>query len=135
MASGLYAFGRQSFLDGDIDWSGDNIKVLFVDANDYTVSLSTHQFHSDIPGGAIVATSGNLASKTSTNGVADAADLTVATVTGDVFEALVIYKDTGVSGSSILIAYIDDYTGLPCTPNGSNITVAWPNDGNKIFML
>lgn len=135
MASGLYAFGRQSFLDGDIDWSGDNIKVLFVDAADYTVNLATHQYHSDVTSGGIVATSGNLSGKTSTGGVADASDLTVSTVTGDTFEALVIYKDTGVSGTSILIAYIDDYTGLPCTPNGSNITVAWPNDSNKIFKL
>lgn len=135
MASGLYAFGRESFLNGDIDWASDNIKVLFVDAADYTVNLATHQYHSDVTGAGIVATSGNLSGKSSTGGVADAADLTVATVTGDPFEALVIYKDTGVSGTSILIAYIDDYTGLPCTPNGSNITVAWPNDGNKIFKL
>lgn len=135
MASGLYAFGRQSFLDGDIDWSADNIKLLFVDAADYTVNLATHQYHSDVTGAGIVATSGNLSGKTSTGGVADASDLTVATVTGDPFEALIIYKDTGVSGTSILIAYIDDYTGLPCTPNGSNITVAFPNDANKIFKL
>lgn len=135
MASGLYAFGRESFLNGDIDWASDNIKVLFVDSADYTVNLATHQYHSDVTGAGIVATSGNLSGKTSTGGVADASDLTVSTVTGDTFEALVIYKDTGVSGTSILIAYIDDYTGLPCTPNGSNITVAWPNDSNKIFKL
>lgn len=135
MASALYDFGRESFLLGDIAWDTDNIKLVFVDAADYTVDLATDQYLSDIPGGARVGTSGNLASKTTTAGVADAADVTVSTVTGDVFEALVIYKDTGVEGTSILIAYIDDYTGLPCTPNGSNITVAFPNDGNKIFKL
>lgn len=135
MASALYDFGRESFLTGDIDWAADNIKLVFVDVADYTVNLATHQYLDDIPGAARVATSGNLSGKTTTAGVADAADVTVATVSGDVFEALVIYKDTGTEGTSILIAYIDDYTGLPCTPNGSNITVAFPNDGNKIFKL
>ncbi len=82
-----------------------------------------------------LATSGNLSGKTATDGVADASDVTVATVTGDQFEAIIVYKDTGVEATSILIAYIDDYTGLPCTPNGSNITVTFPNDSNKIFKL
>jgi len=135
MATGLYDFGRESFLLGNIDWVADNIRLIFIDAADYVVNLATHQFLSDIPAPARVATSGNFASKTSAAGVADAADLTVSTVTGDVFEALVIYQHTGTEGTSILIAYIDNYTGLPCTPNGSNITVAFPSDSNKIFKL
>lgn len=135
MATGLYDFGRESFLLGDIDWVGDNIRLIFIDAADYTVNLATDQYLDDIPAPARVATSGNLASKTSTAGVADAEDITIATVTGDVFEALVLYKHTGTESTSILIAYIDNYTGLPCTPNGSNITVAFPNDANKIFKL
>lgn len=135
MATGMYALGLEAFLKGDIDWLVDDIKALFVDAADYTANLTTHQFHSDVTGGGIVATSGNLAGKTATLGVADADDLTFTTVTGDPFEAIVLYKDTGVSGTSPLICYIDNYTGLPCTPNGSNITVAWPSDSNKIFKL
>jgi type IV secretory pathway VirB2 component (pilin) len=86
-------------------------------------------------GPAIVATSGNLASKTSTNGVADAADITFTAVTGDVSEALVIYKDTGVAATSPLLAFIDTATGLPVTPNGGNINVVFDNGTNKIFKL
>src|ERR1700741_335877 len=106
MANALYDKGRSSFLDADIDWSNDNIKTVLVDAADYTVNLSTHQFLSDIASGGRVATSGNLASKTSTAGVADAADVTFTAVTGDPSEILVIYKDTGSAATSNLIAYI-----------------------------
>lgn len=135
MANALYGKGRQKFLDADIDWSADNIKCVLVDAADYTVSIDTHEFLSDVAGGARVATSGNLASKTSTLGVADAADVTFTAVTGDQSEALVIYKDTGSAATSALIAYIDTATGLPVTPNGADITVTWDNGSNKIFKL
>lgn len=135
MANALYGLGRQQFLEGGIAILTNDIKLNFLDAADYTVAIDTHDFLSDIPGAAIVATSGNFASKTSTLGVFDAADVTVNTVTGDVFEAVGIYKDTGVSSTSPLIAYIDVATGLPFTPTGNNITVSWDNGANKIFKL
>lgn len=135
MANALYDKGREAFLSGTISWSSDNIKTVLVDAADYTVNLSTHQFLSDVASGGRVATSGNLASKTVTAGVADAADVTFTAVTGDQSEALVIYKDTGSAATSPLIAYIDTATGLPVTPNGADITVTWDNGSNKIFKL
>lgn len=135
MANALYGKGREKFLNADIDWAADNIKVVLVDTNDYTVSIDTHEFLSDVASGARVATSSNLASKTSTLGVADAADVTLSAVTGDQSEALVIYKDTGSAATSPLIAYIDTATGLPVTPNGADITITWDNGSNKIFKL
>jgi len=135
MANALYDKGREKFLTGAISWSSDNIKVVLVDAADYTVNLSTHEFLSDVASGGRVATSGNLASKTTIAGVADAADVTFTAVTGDQSEALVIYKDTGSAATSPLIAYIDTATGLPVTPNGADITVTWDNGSNKIFKL
>ena len=135
MANALYDKGREGFLDGSIDWDADNIKVVLVDTDDYTVNLATHDNLDDIPAGARVATSGNLASKTVAAGVADAADVTLSSVTGDQFEAIVIYKDTGTESTSRLIAYIDTASGLPCTPNGSDIAVVWGNGANRIFKL
>lgn len=135
MADYLYGPGRAGFLDANIDWAADNIKCVLVDGADYTPVQDTHDFLDDIAAGGRVATSSNLASKTSTLGVADAADVTLSAVTGDQSEYIVIYKDTGVEGTSSLIAKIDSYTGLPVTPNGGNITVAWPSDSNKIFKL
>lgn len=133
MASALYDKGRQRFLEGSIAWLTDNIKVVLVDAADYTVNLATHEFLSDIPALARVATSTNLTGKTSAAGVADAADVTFTAVTGDPSEVLVIYKDTGTETTSPLIAYIDTATGLPVTPNGGDITVTWAAQG--IFKL
>lgn len=135
MANALYDKGRQKFLEGSIDWLNDAIKVVLIDTADYTVDLATHDFLDDIPAAARVATSGNLASKTSTDGVADAADVTLSSVSGDESEALVIYKDTGTEGTSALIAYIDTATGLPVTPNGGDINIVWDDGADKIFKL
>lgn len=135
MANALYDLGREAFLTGSISWTSDDIKVVLVDTNDYTVNLTTHQYLSDIAVGARVATSSNLSSKTATLGVADAADVTFADVTGDQSEAIVIYKDTGTASTSPLLAYIDTSTGLPITPNGADIIITWSNGSNKIFKL
>ncbi len=135
MASGLYDAGRQGFLAGDIDWDAHNIKVTLIDAADYAANLATDDFYNDVTAGGRVATSGNLASKTTTAGVADAADITYSAVTGDPSEALVVWRDTTVESTSQLIAYIDTGTGLPVTPNGGDITVSWDNGANRIFKL
>lgn len=135
MANAIYDKARKKFLDGDIDWLADTIKVVLVDAADYTVDLANHEFLSDIAAGARVATSAALSGKDSTAGVADAADVVLSSVSGDQSEALVIYKDTGAEGTSPLIAYIDTVTGLPITPNGADITITWSNGANKIFKL
>ena len=135
MTNALYGKGRQHFLDGDVDWTADTIKAVLIDAADYTVAIDTHEFLSDIPSGARVATSAALTGKTSALGVADAADVSFPAVVGDQSEALVLFKDTGSAATSILIAYIDTATGLPATPNGGNINVTWDNGANKIFKL
>jgi hypothetical protein len=135
MSNALYDLGRQAFLDADIDWSADTIKLVLVDAADYTISLSTHDNLDDIPSVARVATSAALSSKTSTNGVADAADVTLSSVTGDPSELIILYKDTGTESTSKLICAIDTATGLPVTPGGGNITITWDNGANKIFKL
>ena len=135
MANALYDHGREGFLDGSIDWDTDDIKTILVDTADYTVDLAAHEDLADVAGAAIVATSGNLANKTVAAGVADADDITFALVTGDPCEAIIIYQDTGVAATSRLIAYIDTATGLPVTPGGGNIGIAWDSGANKIFKL
>lgn len=135
MANAVYGKAREKFLNGDIDWANDDIKAVLVDTAAYAVSIDSDEYLSSIPAGDRIATSGNLASKTSTLGVADAADITFSTVTGDVSEAIVLYKDTGDAATSPLIAYIDTATGLPITPNGGDITISWDSGANKIFKL
>ena len=143
MANAIYDKARQKFLDPGtlgatssdaIDWVGDNIKAVLVDTALYAFSQA-HEFLSDVPVGARVATSGNLTAKTATNGVADADDVTFAAVSGASIEAIVLYKDTGTATTSPLIAYIDTGTGLPVTPSGGDIIVSWDNGANRIFRL
>jgi len=135
MSNALYDKGREKFLTGAISWSSDDIKAVLVDTGAYTPNLSTHEFLSDIAGGARIATSANLASKTTTDGVADAADVTFSAVSGATVELIVLYKDTGSAATSPLIAAIDTATNLPVTPNGGDITVQWDAGASKIFKL
>lgn len=135
MSNALYDKGREGFLDGSIDWDTDTIRAVLVDTALYTVNLATDQFLSDIASGARVSLSGTLGSKTVTAGVADAANATFTGVVGATCEAVVIYKDTGSAATSRLIAYIDAATGLPVTPNGTDVNVTWADTANKIFKL
>lgn len=133
MANSLYALGREAFLGGDLDWDANNIKASLLDGADYTPNLSTHDFWDDVPSGAVVADSSNLASKTKVNGTADAADVVWSTVTGDPSEYISYRADSGSSATSRLIGLMDTATGLPVTPNGGNINLTFNASG--IFTL
>jgi hypothetical protein len=134
--SGLYDAGREGFLAGDIAWDTDDIRAILIDTADYTVNLATHDNLDDVPSAARVAVTSSLASKTTTGGVANAAGASFLGVNGDQSEAIVIYKHTGTESTSRLVAYIDTFTsGMPVTPNGGDISVAWSTGTSKIFRL
>jgi hypothetical protein len=135
MANALYTKAKQGLIDGSIDLDTDDIRAVLVDGADYTPNLATHQFLSSIPSGARVAVSGALQNKSVTDGVFDADDIVIAAVSGDQFEYIVLYKHTGNDATARLIYLIDTATGLPCTPNGSDITLSWDNGADKIFRL
>lgn len=124
--------------DAAINLETDNIKVCLVNTvtgTTYTFSAA-HNFLSDVTAGAIKATSANLTTKAFSGGVFDADDVTFTSVAaGDAIEAFIIYKDTGTSTTSRLIAYFDTATGLAVTPNGNNIVLTWDNGANKIFKI
>lgn len=132
----LYDAAREDFLKGLLDWSSDDIRPILIDAASYTVNLALDGFLSDVPAGARASTGTSLTGKTSTTGIADADDATFTAVpAGPACEAVVLYKHTGVEATSRLIAYIDDATNLPITPNGGDILVQWAATANKIFKL
>lgn len=135
MANALYDRGRQGFLAGEIDWDANDIRLILIDEADDTIDLSLDEDLADRAAAARVATSSSFGSKTTTAGVADAADVTLNSVTGDVSESIDIYQHTGTESTSLLIANIDTATGLPVTPNGGNITIQWDAGANKIFKL
>ena len=128
----LYPKAKEALLKADIDLETSTIKVALIDTGVYTYSAA-HDFYDDVSG--VVGTPQTLASKTFTDGVFDAADVTFTSVSGNSVEALIIYEDTGTASTSHLIAYIDSGTGLPVTPSGGDIVITWDSGANKIFAL
>jgi hypothetical protein len=135
MANALYDKGREAFLGLGLDWDTNDVRLILIDEADDTIDLAVDDFLDDRAGAARVATSTALATKTITAGVADAADKTFSAVSGDQSESIDCYQHTGTESTSVLIFNIDTATGLPVTPNGGDITVAWDNGANKIFKL
>ena len=134
MANALYAKGKEKILSAAVNFVGDTIKVALV-KNTYPQDLTNDEFFSAIAA-YVVGTPQTLASKTITNGVFDAADVTYTTVpAGSTLEGVVIYKDTGVAGTSALLAYIDTITGFPLATNNGDVTVQWDNGAFRIFSL
>lgn len=133
--SALYPKAKESLLSQNpsIDLDTDVVKAALIDTAIYTYNAA-HDFWDDASA-AVVGTPQTLAGKSITNGIFDAADVTFTSVSGASVEAIILYKDTGVAGTSPLIAYIDVVTGLPVTPNGGNINITWDNGANKIFAL
>lgn len=127
MASLLYPKGKEKLLSASINLLTDTIKAALVDGADYSYSAS-HEFYSSISAG-VVGTPQTLTNKSVTNGVFNADDVTIPTVTGDQCELIALYKDTGNPATSPLISLIDTATGLPVTPNGTNITFQWHGTG------
>lgn len=127
MADQVYPLGLQAFASKQIDWINDNFKWILVTAG-YTFSTA-HQYISDIGAGNIVARSPNLSSKTDTNGMLNAATVTVTSVSGSTVTQLILAQDTGVDSASRLICKVDSYTGLPFSPSGGNVPVVPPASG------
>lgn len=140
MANVLYDKCRERFATKQQDWTADVIKAVAVDTAQYTV-LASHQYMSSIPVGARISGNVLLTGRTATGGACDAEDTLFQLVSGPTIEAVVIYEygETvpGTQDDALckLMAYIDNATGLPITPNGGDIIVTWDNGPNKIFRL
>ncbi len=141
MANALYPKWKEALLqnlaDSDLDGSGTTgVWVALYDVGAGGAYDSNDAFYSDVSAGIIAGAEQEIgATKTYTNGIFDGADVTFTSVTGATVEALIIYrKNAGLNTTWRLIAYIDTgVTGLPVTPNGGNISVAWNASG--IFQL
>ena len=132
MANAIYPKWKEAIVQASANSSlGGTVKVALVDTGTYTYS-SAHEFYSSVSG--VVGSPATLGTKTFTNGVFDAADVTYTGVSGSSAEALIIYIDTGSSATSRLVYYSDTgWTNLPVTPNGGDITLQFHASG--IFAL
>ena len=134
MANSLYPLWKKAVLDNTANSDLDDAEgatgvfAALIDTGTYTYS-DAHQFYSSLSG--VVGTDQEITTKTTTGGIFDGDDVTYTAVTGATVEAIVIYrKNAGANTTWQLVAYIDTgVTGLPVTPNGGNISIAWNASG------
>lgn len=132
--SALYAKAKEALLSAAIDLTTATVKAVLV-KNTYPQDLVADQFYTAIAA-YVVGAAQVLGGKSVAGGVFDATDIAVpAVAAGDTCEAVVLFIDTGVAGTSRLVAYIDVITGFPLATNGGDVNVAWDNGASKIFAL
>lgn len=133
MANSMYGLGREGFGEGLFDWLTDTVALaMFTTA--YSPNLTTDHFYSTpIASGGLVGAKTTLTGVSGSLGTFSAANVTFTSVSGSTASYLVLFKDTGTNSSSNLWGLIDTATGLPVTPNGGNITVAWAS--GQVFTL
>jgi len=139
MADAFYVEYRNSILGewthSFPDLNTDTIKILLRDEGTTAIDLVNHIDLADISA-AGVGTDQTVGSPTVgvvAAGTFDHANVTWSLVSGNSVESLDYYKDSGVAGTSPLIANIDSATGLPVTPNGGDIT--WTPNASGVWQI
>jgi hypothetical protein len=135
MANVIYNAFKKNISNGGIDLDTDTIKVALV-TSAYTPDQDAHEFFSsvtnEVVGTGYTAGGATLAGKTVTQdntgntGVFDANDVTwsASTITA---RGAVIYKSTGVAGTSQLVAYID--FGADKVSTSGDFVITWSASG------
>ena len=135
MASVIYNSYKDEVMEGSIAYLTDTIKVALVTST-YTYNIDSHTRFSDITnevvgtgytaGGATLGTKTCTQDNTNDRGVMDAADTTWTTSTITARGAI-IYKSTGTSSTSPLIAYIDFVSDK--SSSGTDFQIQWHANG------
>lgn len=125
MASGMYVMGIQELLKGNVDLINDSISALLVSSS-YSPDLTADHYQSDIPEAAYL--SEITIDGKSITGTAFLADPVTFTDVedGETGGGVVVLKNTGNAGSSVLLAFFDI---TPFTTDGSNVILTWDTDG------
>lgn len=140
MANFVYNIAKKQLLDGDIDFNlPDDIRVLLLEA-------ATDENPDDVDVAAVLARAGTTELVTYSRGALageatsqddandraefDATDITFSSVVAqNAIVAFLVYKFITNDAGSIPILFNDSATGLPITPNGSDITITWNAEG------
>ncbi len=141
MAAFIYNAAKKKILDGllDLDVGGDDIRVLLLES-----AAAEDPDHADVA--AVVAADTELATYTrmaaSMTNLATTEDDTEeeaefdadnvvfsAVVAQNDIVAYVVYEFITDDDSSVPILFEDGAAGLPLTPNGSDVTIAWDAEG------
>lgn len=136
MANFVYGKAKQKILNGEIDFSSNNFKILLTNST-YSPNQNTDEFVSNITSSSIEYRSENLNNITNNLGVIDANDITFSLSANKSIDALVLYQVGVNDSSSILLLYIDTATGLPFPGSSQAVTVSinWSNEATRILSI
>jgi hypothetical protein len=136
MANFVYTKAKEALLNGQINVTSFNYKVILINKSNYTVNQSTDEFVSNIPSLAIRSVSGNLSNVMNNGGVLSADDITI-DHDGSSFDAIVCYQVGTNDANSRLFFYIDVSPGLPYggSNSGGPVTIFWSDSISKILSL
>jgi len=125
----LFGLAIKSLANKEIDWDTDTVKAVLC-SSAYTPDQDTHQYASslagELAGGGYVRVTLGTKTTTYTGGtnthMLDAADFSFPGLTGT-FRYLIYLVDTGVAGTSPLVAYVDFGADQTATAQDVNITI------------
>jgi citrate lyase alpha subunit len=128
MSNAWYPTGLAAVFKADVDILVDTIKAALVD-DTYTYSAA-HDFYNDVSA-YVLDTPVALSGRSVTAGEFFADDVTfTAVAAGDTVGGVVIYKDTGVAGTSALLGFAGrqaDSVPIARDTTGGDITLTWPS--------
>lgn len=135
MANAVYNIFKSEVMKGSFDLVNDTIKVALVTSS-YTPDIDSHEDFADVTnevsgtgytaGGATLASTSVTKDTTDDEGVFDAENVTwsSSTITA---RGAVVYKSTGVAGTSQLICYVD--FGEDKSSSNGDFTIQWNSEG------
>lgn len=136
MTAAFYGKGAKRIADQTLNWVTDTIKVVAL-KNTYVADLTVHEFYSDISAnvlGPAVTLTGKATIAGNGKVSLDCDDFTLTgLVAGSTINALAFYKDTGVAGTSPLIAYDQNVDVFPYATAGISLSVAVDVNGVAQF--
>lgn len=136
MTRKLYRNGKMAILGGDVDFVNSDISAALIDLSVYTPDFESDSTIADIPEDAIISevlVVGKMLTGSSDpeEVVFDADDVTFPSVTpsGVDVGGIVLFLDGENVEDTRLLSYDDEADGLPSETDGSDIVVAWSDDG------
>lgn len=137
MSNFVYPKTKEAILNGNINFSGNQFKLLLINSSNYTPNQTTDQFVSDIPSNAKVYTTSAISNLTNNSGTVDADDVSITLPSNYAFEAIVLFQQGTSDANSRLIMYIDTAEGLPFvnTLEQTSMSIVWSNTSTKILSI
>lgn len=137
--AGAYSNGLNQMAQGAILWkaSGGSTVKAQLTVSTYALDKEAHDNLSDVSASKVSGTTDQTVAlsdpaEDATNNQVEldssAASVTYSAVASGTTGEVIVYKDSGVAGTSTLISY-NDFSGGDITANGSDITVTWNADG------